>query len=47
MIVPTLRVGTPVRTLRVRYATQSATGCIPTQSGGTINALHGNDHHIL
>ena len=44
LIVPTLRVVTPPRTLRVRQTTRvqagevtrSVTGCIPTQSGGTI-----------
>jgi hypothetical protein len=36
MIVPTLRVGTPHWTLRVRFGTRSVPGCIPTQSVGTI-----------
>src|SRR5687767_4849537 len=37
MIVPTLCVGMPPRTLCVRrYVTRSVTGCIPTQSVGTI-----------
>ena len=38
LIVPTLRVGTPPRTLRVplQVVTRSVTGCIPTQSVGTI-----------
>jgi hypothetical protein len=35
-IVPTLRVGMPQWTLRVRFGTQSVPGCIPTQSVGTI-----------
>ncbi|KAB0521007.1 hypothetical protein F7R20_27090 [Pseudomonas brassicacearum subsp. brassicacearum] len=36
-IVPTLRVGMPLRTLRVRLpGTQSVPGCIPTRSVGTI-----------
>jgi hypothetical protein len=49
LIVPTLRVETPPRTLRVpvlaqrseicAVVTQSVTGCIPTQSMGTINKL--------
>ncbi|ATN09583.1 hypothetical protein C1X27_04470 [Pseudomonas sp. MPR-AND1B] len=38
MIVPTLRVGMPSRTLRVRKVTQSVTGCVPTPSVG--NDLH-------
>ncbi|RON01064.1 hypothetical protein BK658_07830 [Pseudomonas brassicacearum] len=38
MIVPTLRVGTPPWTLCVRLrVTRSVTGCIPTQSVGTIS----------
>ena len=38
VIVPTLRVGTPPGTLRVplQVVTRSVTGCIPTQSVGTI-----------
>jgi hypothetical protein len=38
MIVPTLCVGMPPGTLRVplHKVTQSVTGCIPTQSVGTI-----------
>jgi len=39
MIVPTLCVGMPHRTLRVRFGTQSVPCCIPTQSVGTINAV--------
>jgi hypothetical protein len=35
MIAPTLCVGTPPGTLRVPV-TQSVTGCMPTQSVGTI-----------
>ncbi|TNF80646.1 hypothetical protein FGE05_20680 [Pseudomonas sp. ICMP22404] len=36
--VPTLRVGMPLRTLRVRLSgTQSVLGCIPTRSVGTIS----------
>ena len=37
LIVPTLRVVTPFRTLRVLRVTQSVTRCIPTRSVG-------NDH---
>ena len=38
MIVPTLCVGMPPWTLRVRFevVTRSVTGCIPTRSVGTI-----------
>ncbi|OCX24571.1 hypothetical protein BBI10_04915 [Pseudomonas graminis] len=47
MIVPTLRVGMPLRTLRVPQTThiqavevtQSVTGYIPTRSVGTIRYL--------
>ncbi len=55
MIVPTLCVGTPLRTLRVRlFGTQSVPGYIPTQSVGTIKptdvvfllGLLGNPHQL-
>ncbi|KAA0994332.1 hypothetical protein FQ192_13420 [Pseudomonas sp. ANT_J12] len=36
-IAPTLCVGMPQWTLRVRFGTRSVPGCIPTQSVGTIN----------
>jgi hypothetical protein len=47
MIVPSLRVGMPLRALRVPQTThiqavevtQSVTGCIPTRSVGTIRYL--------
>ncbi|TVT86607.1 hypothetical protein FPT12_01575 [Pseudomonas sp. H3(2019)] len=35
-IVPTLCVGMPPWTLCVLFVTRSVTGCIPTQSVGTI-----------
>jgi hypothetical protein len=36
MIVPTLRVVTPLWTLRVLLSTRSVGGCMPTRSEGTI-----------
>jgi hypothetical protein len=39
MIVPTLRVVTPLATLCVVVLTQSVRGCIPTRSVGTIIKL--------
>ncbi len=51
LIVPTLRVVMPPRTLRVlhdvhqsRYVTRSVTGCIPTRSVGTINLSPRSTH---
>jgi hypothetical protein len=45
MIVPTLRVVTPLRTLRVLLLTRSVGGCMPTRSAGTImrNTVRGRE----
>jgi hypothetical protein len=45
MIVPTLRVVTPLWTLRVLLSTRSVEGCMPTRSEGTIvrNTVRGRE----
>ena len=42
LIVPTLCVGMPRRTLRVLWLTRSVRGCIPTRSVGTIITITKN-----